>query len=180
MPELPIITYITGLSILTTDSDGVAHSIVIEAKDPHNIESSCPPGVSPCLADGSLRVVLDGVETLSAPGSVTLGKDLVVSAVNIPGQCRSFGFEKYWERKKLENERHGRRLGEPQGMGEWVLGVSTIHTRRLMKRHDETAASPFYFIFVESMDRIYGLAMSQENRAKCSNHSERRHAADRM
>ncbi|CAM9763993.1 unnamed protein product, partial [Hapterophycus canaliculatus] len=125
VPELPIITYITGLSILTTDSDGVAHSIVIEAKDPHNIESSCPPGVFPCLADGSLSVVLDGVETLFAPGSVTLGKDVAVSAVNIPGQCRSFGFEKYWERKQLENSRHGRRLGEPQSMAEWVLGDPT-------------------------------------------------------
>ena len=30
----------------------------------------------------------------------------------------------YWELKKLENARAGRRLGEQLSMGEWILGVS--------------------------------------------------------
>ncbi|CAN0044628.1 unnamed protein product [Ectocarpus fasciculatus] len=122
--SLPEITYITGLSLLTTDSDGQIHSIVIEAKNPHDIESSCPAGVSPCLADGSLRVMLDGKEELSAPGSVALADDVIVTAANLPGECRSFGFEKYWERKKLQNALHGRHLGE-QSMGDWLLGDPT-------------------------------------------------------
>ena len=84
----------TGLSVLTTDADGADHSIVIEAKDPHNLDSSCPAGVSPCLADGSLRVVLDGEEALLAPGAVSLSQDVKISAANLPGACRSFGFEK--------------------------------------------------------------------------------------
>ena len=83
-----------GLSVLTADADGFDHSIVIETKDPHSLASSCPAGVSPCLADGSLRVLLDGEETLLAPGTVALGSDVEVSAVNLPGACRSFGFEK--------------------------------------------------------------------------------------
>lgn len=86
-----------GLSVLTTDADGFDHSIVIEAKDPHNLASSCPAaGVSPptCLADGSLRVLLDGEEGLLAPGAVSLSPDVQVSAANLPGACRSFGFEK--------------------------------------------------------------------------------------
>lgn len=33
----------------------------------------------------------------------------------------------YWERKKLENARHGRRLGEPMSMGELILGVRRIN-----------------------------------------------------
>lgn len=33
----------------------------------------------------------------------------------------------YWERKKLENARHGRRLGEPLSMGEWILRVRRIN-----------------------------------------------------
>jgi len=65
----------TGLSVLTTDADNYDHSIVIEVKDPHSLKSSCPTGVSPCLADGSLRVALDGEEALLAPGTVLLGKD---------------------------------------------------------------------------------------------------------
>eukprot|EP00903_Cladosiphon_okamuranus_P011805 g11093.t1 len=123
--DIPEITYITGLSVVTTDADGLDHSIVIEVKDPYNFDSSCPDGVSPCLADGSLRVVLDGEETLLAPDTVSLGHDVQISAVNLPGACRSFGFEKYWERKKLENADHGRRLSVAPTMGEWVLGDPT-------------------------------------------------------
>lgn len=126
LPEVPIITYITGLAVMATDSHGVGHSIVITVKDPHSLDSSCPAsGLSPCLADGALRVMLDGEEALLGPGSVVLGEDVVVSAVNLPGPCRTFGFEQYWERKKLENALHGRRLkNEQQTMGEWILGVS--------------------------------------------------------
>jgi len=93
----------TGLSVLTTDADNYDHSIVIEVKDPHSLKSSCPTGVSPCLADGSLRVALDGEEALLAPGTVLLGKDVQISAVNLPGACRSFGFEKV---KFVEEGKH--------------------------------------------------------------------------
>lgn len=126
LPELPIITYITGLAVITTDSKGVEHSIDITAKNPHSLDSSCPKGgVSPCLADGSLNVFLDGEKALLGPGSVVLGENVVVSAVNLPGACRSFGFEEYWERKKLEPALHGRRLqSNHQSMAEWILGVS--------------------------------------------------------
>ena len=93
VPSLPEITYITGLAVLTADSDGVEHQIVVEVKHPHNLESSCPEGVSPCLADGSLAVTLDGGEALLAPGLISLGRDVEISAANLPGPCRSFGFE---------------------------------------------------------------------------------------
>ncbi|CAM9380344.1 unnamed protein product [Ectocarpus sp. 8 AP-2014] len=122
--DLPEITYITGLSVLTTDTDGLEHSIVIEVAEPHNLDSSCPAGVSPCLADGALVVLLDGEESLLAPGTVVLGGDVEVSAANLPGACRSFGFEKYWERKKLENARAGRLLRTTPSMGEWILEAS--------------------------------------------------------
>ncbi|CAM9849933.1 unnamed protein product, partial [Ectocarpus fasciculatus] len=125
VPDLPEITYITGLSILATDEHGIHHTMVIEVREPHNLDSSCPHGLSPCLADGSLSVFLDGEEKLLAPGTVFLAQDVQVSAVNLPGACRSFGFEKYWERKRLENARHGRRLSTTVGMGEWILGDPT-------------------------------------------------------
>lgn len=125
LPEVPTITYITGLAVVTTDNNGMDHSIVITVKDPHSLDSSCSAEVSPCLADGSLRVVLDGEETLFGPGSVVLGEEVAVSAVNLPGACRSFGFERYWERKKQERALHGRRVQNVQlNMGEWILGVS--------------------------------------------------------
>lgn len=91
---LPTPSCRAGLSVLTADADGFDHSIVIEVDEPHSLDSACPAGVSPCLADGALRVTLDGEEALLAPGTVFLGQDVQVSAVNLPGQCRSFGFEK--------------------------------------------------------------------------------------
>jgi len=94
VPDLTQITYITGLSLMTTDDEGVDHTIEISVTDPHNLESSCPDGVSPCLADGALSVTLDGQKSLVSPGKVTLGPGVAISAVNLPGACRSFGFEK--------------------------------------------------------------------------------------
>lgn len=99
VPDLPDITYITGLSVLTTDGKGVEHSIIITVKDPHSLESSClvaeDGSVPPCLADNALSVVLDGEEgALTAPGTAVLAPDVMVDVVNLPGACRSFGFEK--------------------------------------------------------------------------------------
>eukprot|EP00752_Nemacystus_decipiens_P012584 g11144.t1 len=130
VPELPEITYITGLSVLTADSEGTEHSIVVTVKDPHNLKSSCPVAedgsVPPCLADNALSVVLDGEEgALLAPGTAILGPGVNIDVVNLPGACRSFGFEKYWEKKKLENLQSGRKLLESISMAEWILGDPT-------------------------------------------------------
>eukprot|EP00903_Cladosiphon_okamuranus_P020451 g18771.t1 len=128
VPSVPEITYITGLSIITKDVESVDHTIEISVSNPHNLHSSCPEGVSPCLAGGALRVKLDGHESLLSPGEVTLGPGVAISAVNLPGACRSFGFEKYWERKKLQNAGGGRNLGLVgfmQDMGEWILADPT-------------------------------------------------------
>ena len=89
VPDLPEITYITGISITTTSSvDGDQHTIVIQVNDPHNLDSACPVGVAPCLAEGALSVKFDGEEALLAPGVVWLAPDVAVSAVNLPGACR--------------------------------------------------------------------------------------------
>eukprot|EP00903_Cladosiphon_okamuranus_P009792 g9309.t1 len=126
VPSLPEITYITGLSIVTTDAEGFDHNIVIEVTNPRSLESACPAGVSPCLADGALSVSIDGREELLQPGTVSVATGVTVSAANLPGACRSFGFEKYWEKKKLEYAQAlGRRLSVEQSFGEWVLGDPT-------------------------------------------------------
>eukprot|EP00752_Nemacystus_decipiens_P009958 g8881.t1 len=128
VPSVPEITYITGLSMITTDAQGIDHTIEITVADPHSLDSSCPKDVSPCLADGALSVKLDGQKSLVSPGEVALGAGVAISAVNLPGACRSFGFEKYWERKKLQNAGGGRRLsliGAMQDMGEWILADPT-------------------------------------------------------
>ncbi|CAM9891998.1 unnamed protein product [Scytosiphon promiscuus] len=131
VPSLPEITYITGVSLLTTDQDGLDHTIVIQVADPHSLESSCPVGISPCLGEGALSVEIDGVEALLTPGTVTLGPGVALSAINVPGACRSFGFEKYWERKKAEYaQAGGRRLTNDgmtlQSMAEWIVADPTV------------------------------------------------------
>lgn len=142
VPHLPEITYITGISLITADADGDDHSIAISVSNPQSLDSSCPSGMSPCLADGALSVTIDGENALATPGSAVPGPGVGISAVNLPGACRSFGFEKYWERKMLDGIRVGQassyesqNLAEPsadytgatadQGMSEWVLGDPT-------------------------------------------------------
>ena len=129
IPSVPEVTYITGISIVTTDADGLAHTIVITVTNPHSLESSCRTGLSPCLADGALNVVADGKKIMHSPGELTVAPDIAIAAVNLPGACRSFGFEKYWERKKLEAAaQSGRKLSLSNtlvDMSDWVLGDPT-------------------------------------------------------
>lgn len=94
VPSVPDITYITGISIKTTDADNIEHTMVISVTEPHNLDSHCPVGVLSCLAEGALTVELDGKIAILAPGKVSLGPDVAIAAVNLPGECRSFGFEK--------------------------------------------------------------------------------------
>ncbi|CAN0226254.1 unnamed protein product, partial [Ectocarpus sp. 6 AP-2014] len=42
VPSLPQITYITGVSLITTDVQGVDHTIEISVNSPHNLEATCP------------------------------------------------------------------------------------------------------------------------------------------
>ena len=85
---LPEITYITGIGIKTVDADGRDHTILVTVDDPYSLDSACPVGVSPCLADGALTVELDGEIALLSPGEVVLGPQVAVSAANLPGACR--------------------------------------------------------------------------------------------
>ena len=126
VPSLPEVTYITGLSLMATDAGGISHSVVISVKEPHRLETACPKDATTCLADGALSVVIDGKENLGLPGTVVVAAGMHVSAVNIPGECRSFGFEKYWERKKRESEQTQRRLVDTVDMAEWILADPTV------------------------------------------------------
>lgn len=142
VPDVPEITYITGISLVTIGIDGIEHSIAISVNNPHSLDSACPSGMPTCLADGALTVVIDGGNALTTPGTAVAGPGVEVSAVNLPGACRSFGFEKYWERTRLEQVRAGQADGfelknvddlvadaspapAAQAMSEWILGDPT-------------------------------------------------------
>lgn len=111
VPSVPNITYISELATAATDDDGLEHTIIIDVVNPHRLESVCPIGTHPCLADGTLSVAVNGEEVLLAPGEVTVAPGVSIYAVKFPGACRSLGLEKCWERKKLESYgQSGRRL----------------------------------------------------------------------
>lgn len=72
VPEAPEITYITGVALSLCDVESNSHTIEITVKEPHSLDSSFPEQEQGLrLADGALRVVLDG-EEMTRPGQVGL------------------------------------------------------------------------------------------------------------
>ncbi|CAM9581408.1 unnamed protein product [Laminaria digitata] len=59
LPEdLPGRQLITGISL-----PSARHSLVIQVNNPYGIDTNgCPDGISPCLANGGLRTIVDGQE----------------------------------------------------------------------------------------------------------------------
>ncbi|CAM9267452.1 unnamed protein product, partial [Choristocarpus tenellus] len=126
LPGLPIVTYITGVGIRTPDLEGNIHTIEIMVKDTDSMESSCSSDEISCLADGAVTVHLNSVE-VTAPGKYPVGMGVHVSAANLPGECRPFGFERYWQSKileaalKTESRASSRRVQFVMDMDEWIL-----------------------------------------------------------
>ncbi|CAM9563847.1 unnamed protein product [Sphacelaria rigidula] len=100
--EFPDRQLVTGVSILEGD-----HSLVVEVKDPYTTRTQgCrKQDARPCLAEGGLHVLVDGVESdaLEGPTSVSLFADtdseMEVTASNLPAECRPFGGDLIWARK---------------------------------------------------------------------------------
>ena len=121
--DLPGVTYITGISIQTDDEDGVGHSIVLFVSNPSVLQTSCPVDGQPCIGEGALTVLVDGVR-VTRPGQTDLGPGVSIAAANIPGECRPFGFEQYWQLKVREAEllaaQSRRRLSASPTMDRWI------------------------------------------------------------
>lgn len=93
IPELPVITCITGVGLTAADTDGGVHIIQIRVEEPADIfaHHECPKS-EPCLEEGVLTVLLDG-KPMSGPGVASLGPAVSVGAISIPGECRPLGFD---------------------------------------------------------------------------------------
>ena len=86
--EFPNRQLITGLGVLSG-----GHSLAVEVKDPYTVDTGgCPMGVSPCLANGGLRAVVDGREMDDllhfSRNTRIAGGEISVSASNLPVECR--------------------------------------------------------------------------------------------
>ena len=95
--EFPNRQLITGLSIM---SEG--DSLVIDVKDPYDVSTDgCLGEMTPCLADGGLRAIVDGEEVaglLHSSRNEYVADSIAVSASNLPVECRQFGGDKIWAR----------------------------------------------------------------------------------
>ncbi|CAN0310396.1 unnamed protein product [Ectocarpus sp. 12 AP-2014] len=119
--EFPNRQLITSLSVL---SEG--HSLVIEVEDPYSTDTDgCREGVSPCLANGGLRIFVNDQEANEllrfsrqvpvADGAIT------VSSSNLPVECRQFGGQKIWGRMYQEMLEGRRRLDNNESFEDWIL-----------------------------------------------------------
>ena len=131
LPEdFPNRQLITGFSII---SEG--HSLVIEVKDPYDVSTDgCPSNMSPCLADGGLRAIVDGKEVyglLRSSRNEYVADGIAVSASNLPVECRQFGGDKIWARmydEIMQGKRHvdlgvdTRRVAVGELFEDWILG----------------------------------------------------------
>ncbi|MEO9748624.1 MAG: hypothetical protein ABJF95_06435, partial [Marinobacter sp.] len=117
-------------SLLSIDG----HSLVIEVNDPYSTRTDgCPHDLSkPCLADGGVRIVVDG----ETPGSMQSPGDrwhlpggVVVSAANLSPECRPFGGDRIWA-AQFETMMAGRRklrvVTPVMRLDEWILAGDTL------------------------------------------------------
>lgn len=118
--EFPERQFITGLSVLSN-----GHSLVIEVKNPYAVDTNvCPHGVSPCLANGGLRAVVDGEEVddiLAFSRNRHVVQGITLSASNVPAECRPFGRDKIMARMHDETLQDTRRLNPDQQFEDWIL-----------------------------------------------------------
>lgn len=143
--EFPDRQLITGLRIL---SEG--HSLVIEVNNPYDIDTNgCPRGVSPCLADGRLRAIVDGevVEDL-----LRFSRDgIVFSASNLPAECRQFRGDKIWARMYEEMLQGTRELAPEEQLEDWILRFDDMAApewcTQYIKQHSIADLQSIYAVF---------------------------------
>ncbi|CAN0257108.1 unnamed protein product [Ectocarpus sp. 12 AP-2014] len=119
--EFPDRQLITSLAVM---SEG--HSLVIEVEKPYTADTDgCPESISPCLANGGLRIFVDGQEE---NGLLRFARQLPVadgaisvSASNLPVECREFGGHKIWGRMYQEMLQGRRQLSNRESFEDWIL-----------------------------------------------------------
>eukprot|EP00752_Nemacystus_decipiens_P016770 g15007.t1 len=124
--EFPDRQLVTGLTVM---SEG--RTLTVEVENPHTVDThGCPEGVSPCLANGGLRMVLDGLEDdelLRFSREMPVGDGAItVSATNLPVECRPFGGDKIWARMHQETPEDRLQLIDGETLEDWILSFDRM------------------------------------------------------
>ena len=118
--EFPHRQLVTAVSMLSN-----GNSLTIEVKNPYGTDTNgCPRGISPCLANGGLRAVVDGEEIeslLRFLRNENVADGIAVSASNLPAECRQFGGDKVWARMYDEMLQNTRALTPEERFEDWIL-----------------------------------------------------------
>lgn len=132
MPEeFPDRQLISAVSVLSDDGRS---SFVVEVQDPYttNTDGCLDSSPLPCLADGALRIMVDGEDyaTLQAPAvnfRLPGSYPVVVSAANLPAECRPFGGDRIWatQFEEMVTKHRSLRL-HSVSFGEWILQPDTL------------------------------------------------------
>lgn len=125
--DFPNRQLVTGVSILSGDG----HAFIVEVNRPYNVETSgCPDGVHPCLANGALRVYVDGDEPVELLGPVRnahLHDGVTLSTSNLPVECWQFGGSQIWSTIYEEMVVGGNRALAEESFEQWVLKHSEMN-----------------------------------------------------
>lgn len=120
VPEL-----ITGVSVLSA-----GHSLIIEVKNPYDVNTGgCPAGISPCLAKGGLRALVDGLEDDSILRPVReelVVEGINVSACNLPEECRHFIGDMIWAHLYEDMMPGKSELRVKDTFADWLLRFQTM------------------------------------------------------
>ncbi|CAN0235144.1 unnamed protein product, partial [Ectocarpus sp. 4 AP-2014] len=118
--EFPNRQLMTSLAVVSG-----GHSVVVEVENPYTVDTNgCPEGVSPCLANGGLRIIVDDQEVdellrFSRHVPVADGA-MTVSTSNLPVECRQFGGDRIWARM-FQDIKSRRELHGDESLEEWIL-----------------------------------------------------------
>ena len=148
--EFPDRQLITGVSVI---SEG--HSLVVEIRNPYTVDTDgCPTGVSPCLADGGLRAIVDGLEDDSILRSLrheSVVEGIELSASNIPVECRQSGGDTIWTLTYEEMLQGKRRRSTEETFENWVLRFESMAPppwcARYVEQHDLAEVQSIYAVF---------------------------------
>ena len=123
--EFPDRQLVTGLSVISK-----GHSLVLEVTDPYHTDTKgCPKWMSPCLAAGGLSAFVDGDEAhdlLRFSRDKYVADGIVVSASNLPVECRQFGGDRIWARMYDEMLQGRRDLTVEESLEDWIMSFGQM------------------------------------------------------
>ncbi|MEP6167814.1 MAG: hypothetical protein ABJ208_03850, partial [Rhodopirellula bahusiensis] len=127
---------VTGVAVVTEGG----HTITADVVDPLDLAPTCQNAAEAaksgstsalCLANGGLRVTVDGREEMPAAGEYHFDGGIHITAVNLPLECQRFGDHLMWgdlgEEQKLEHvSRSLRSAGPVTSIFDWLLEDSVM------------------------------------------------------